>query len=120
VYKDRSPLYQIDKLEIPLIVHVTRNDGDVHIEEDMQVVDSLRSRKAALAETKVYDDPLGGHLFDRMCPATLPNAGRVDMTKLENFVPTNTREQRDSWARVWAFLDWNLDPYHGPDGKQSP
>jgi dienelactone hydrolase len=117
VYKDRSPLYQIDKLEIPVIVHVTRNDGDVHIEEDMQVVDALRSRKAALAETKVYDDPLGGHLFDRMCPATLPNAGRVDMTKLENFVPTNTREQRDSWARVWAFLDWNLDPYHGSDGK---
>jgi dipeptidyl aminopeptidase/acylaminoacyl peptidase len=117
VYKDRSPLYGVDKIQTPVIVHVTKNDQDVNIEEDMQLVDALRSRKADLAETKVYEDPLGGHLFDRMCPATLPNAGRVDMTKLENFTPTDTREQRDSWARVWAFLDWHLDPYHGSDGK---
>jgi hypothetical protein len=20
--------------------------------------------------------------------------------------------QRDSWNRVWTFLDWNLDPFH--------
>ena len=25
--------------------------------------------------------------------------------------PENTREQRDSWNRVWTFLDWNLDPF---------
>jgi dipeptidyl aminopeptidase/acylaminoacyl peptidase len=117
VYKERSPLFLVDKIQTPVIVHVTKNDQDVNIEEDMQLVDALRARKPDLAETKVYESPLGGHLFDRMCPATLPNAGRVEMTKLENFVPTNTREQRDSWARVWAFLDWNLDPYHGPDGK---
>jgi dienelactone hydrolase len=118
VYKDRSPLWGVDRIQTPVIVHVTKNDQDVNIEEDMQLVDALRSRKPDLAETKVYDDPLGGHLFDRMCPATLPNAGRsTDMTKLENFTPTNTREQRDSWARVWEFLDWQLDPYHGADGK---
>ena len=117
VYKERSPLFLVDKIQTPVIVHVTKNDQDVNIEEDMQLVDALRARKSDLAETKVYENPIGGHLFDRMCPATLPNAGRVDMTTLENFVPTNTREQRDSWARVWAFLDWNLDPYHGPDGK---
>jgi len=109
-YKDRSPLYQIDKLQIPLLVHVTKNDQDVNIEEDMQIVDALRSRKADLAETKVYDDPKGGHLFDRQCPAT--NArGPYDFTDLSNYVPDNTREQRDSWSRVWTFLDWNLDPY---------
>jgi dienelactone hydrolase len=117
VYKERSPLFLVDKIQTPVIVHVTKNDQDVNIEEDMQLVDALRSRKPDLAETKVYENPLGGHLFDRMCPATLPNAGRADMTALESFVPTNTREQRDSWARVWAFLDWSLDPYHGPDGK---
>src|SRR5262245_8200774 len=42
IYKDRSPLYQIDKLQIPLFVGVTRNDQDVNIEEDMQLVDALR------------------------------------------------------------------------------
>jgi len=103
VYKDRSPLYNVDKLEIPLLVHVTRNDDDVNIEEDMQLVDALRARKPFLAETKVYDNPPGGHMFDR----------RVDP---KTWQPENTREQRDSWNRVWTFLDWNLDPFHDVSG----
>jgi len=101
VYKDRSPIYQIDKLQIPLLVHVTKNDGDVHIEEDMQLIDALRARKPQLSETKVYDDPMGGHLFDR----------QYDRNDTKLYTPINTREQRDSWNRVWAFLDWNLEPY---------
>jgi dipeptidyl aminopeptidase/acylaminoacyl peptidase len=99
VYKDRSPLYNVDKLQIPLYVGVTKNDQDVNIEEDMQLVDALRSRKPFLAETMVYDNPPGGHTFDR----------RVDA---KTHQPENTREQRDSWNRVWTFLDWNLDPFH--------
>jgi dipeptidyl aminopeptidase/acylaminoacyl peptidase len=99
VYKERSPLYSVDKLQIPLYVAVTRNDEDVNIEEDMQLVDALRSRKPSLAETMVYDNPPGGHTFDR----------RVDA---KTWLPENTREQRDSWNRVWTFLDWNLDPFH--------
>ena len=98
IYKDRSPLYQVEKIQIPLLVHVTRNDADVNIEEDLQLVDALRSRKADLAETKVYDSPKGGHLFDR----------QVDRTTWQ---PENTREQRDSWNRVWTFFDWHLDPF---------
>lgn len=103
IYKDRSPVYNVEKLQIPLLVHVTRNDEDVNIEEDMQIVDALRSRKPFLAETKVYDNPLGGHTFDR----------RVDP---KTWQPENTREQRDSWNRVWTFLDWNLDPFHDAGG----
>jgi dipeptidyl aminopeptidase/acylaminoacyl peptidase len=98
-YKERSPLYQVDKLQTPLLVHVATNDDDVNIEESMQLVDALRARKSSLAETRIYDNPPGGHLFDR----------RVNPETLE---PENTREQRDSWNRVWTFLDWNLDPYH--------
>ena len=60
IYKDRSPLYSVDKLQIPLYVGVTRNDDDVNIEEDMQLVDALRSRKSSLAETMVYDNPPAG------------------------------------------------------------
>jgi dipeptidyl aminopeptidase/acylaminoacyl peptidase len=99
IYKDRSPVYSVDKLQIPLYVGVTKNDEDVNIEEDMQLVDALRARKAGLAETMVYDNPPGGHTFDR----------RVDP---KTWQPENTREQRDSWNRVWTFLDWNLDPFH--------
>ncbi len=99
IYKDRSPVYSVDKLQIPLYVGVTKNDEDVNIEEDMQLVDALRARKPGLAETMVYDNPPGGHTFDR----------RVDP---KTWQPENTREQRDSWNRVWTFLDWNLDPFH--------
>jgi len=99
LYKERSPLYNVDKLQIPLYVGVARNDDDVNIEEDMQLIDALRSRKPGLAETMIYDNPPGGHTFDR----------RVDPKTWE---PENTREQRDSWNRVWTFLDWNLDPFH--------
>jgi dipeptidyl aminopeptidase/acylaminoacyl peptidase len=105
IYKERSPLYGVDKLQIPLYVGVTRNDQDVNIEEDLQLVDALRSRKPHLAETMVYDNPPGGHTFDR----------RVDPNTWQ---PENTREQRDSWNRVWTFLDWNLDPFH--DASSSP
>lgn len=100
VYKARSAIYQIDKLQIPVLVHVTKNDADVNIEECMQLIDALRARKADLAETKVYDNPQGGHLFDR----------QYDRNDTKTYTPTNTREQRDSWNRVWTFFDWHLDP----------
>ena len=136
-YKRRSPIYQIDAIDIPLLVHITRNDADVVYEEAAQLVDALRARKPFTSETKIYDNPLGGHLFDRMAPDTLPGQGRrgggagaagapgapvtppaqPDPTDLSRYTPTNTPEQRDSWNRVWTFLDWNLRPYQGAAGK---
>ena len=56
-YIKRSPLYHVDKLKTPLLVHVATNDEDVNFVEDQQIVDALRSRKPDLAETKVYVDP---------------------------------------------------------------
>jgi dipeptidyl aminopeptidase/acylaminoacyl peptidase len=101
VYKERSAVYHVDKIRIPVLVHITRNDTDVNIEEAMQLVDALRARKPDLAETKIYDAPVGGHLFDR----------QYDRSDTKTFTPLWTREQRDSWNRVWTLLDWNLDPY---------
>jgi dipeptidyl aminopeptidase/acylaminoacyl peptidase len=95
IYKDRSPLFQVDKLRIPLLVHVARNDQDVEIDEDMPLVEALRARKPRLAVTKVYDSPIGGHTFDR----------RVNRLTWE---PENNPEQVDSWNRVWHFLDQTL------------
>ena len=95
VYKERSPLFGVDRLQIPLFVAVATNDLDVNIEESMPLIDALRARKPHLAETKVYENPPGGHRFDR----------RVDSL----WQPENTPEQRDSWRRVWAFLDRHLD-----------
>jgi dipeptidyl aminopeptidase/acylaminoacyl peptidase len=102
IYIERSPLYHVDKLRVPLLVHVATNDLDVNFVEDQQIVDALRSRKADLAETKVYVDPptwgsSGGHAFSR----------RVDPKTL---LRVDSPEQIDSWNRVWAFFEWNLRP----------
>ncbi len=101
-YIRRSPLYKVDSLRVPILVHVATNDTDVDFVEDVQMVDALRARKASLAETKIYVDPPpgaagGGHTFNR----------RVNPTTLER---DESPEQIDSWNRVWAFFDWWLRP----------
>jgi dipeptidyl aminopeptidase/acylaminoacyl peptidase len=96
IYKERSPLFQVEKLRIPLLVHVARNDQDVEIDEDMPLVEALRVEKPRLAVTKVYDHPMGGHTFDR----------RVNHDTWE---PENNPEQVDSWKRIWNFLGLTLN-----------
>ena len=103
LYIERSPLYHVDKLQVPLLVHVATNDTDVNFVENQQIVDALRSRKPQLAETKIYVDPPpgatgGGHTFSR----------RVDRQTLQR---QDSPEQIDSWNRTWAFFDWTLRPY---------
>lgn len=100
VYRERSPLFQLDRIKVPLLVHVADNDEDVEIEETMPLVDALRARKPGLASVKVYHAPRGGHMFDRrVTPGT--------------WEPENTAEQRDSWSRIWGFLDNYLQaPYN--------
>src|SRR5205085_12191217 len=77
IYIQRSPLYSVDKLKVPLLVHVATNDTDVNFVEDQQIVDALRARKPELSETKIYVDPPpgaagGGHTFRRRVdPKTL-------------------------------------------------
>ena len=103
LYIQRSPLYSVDKLKVPLLVHVSTNDLDVNYVEDQQIVDALRSRKPDLAETKTYVDPAPwgatvGHSFSR----------RVDPKTLER---VESPAQIDSWNRTWVFFEWNLRPY---------
>jgi dienelactone hydrolase len=103
VYIERSPLYHVDKLQVPLLVHVSTNDLDVNYVEDQQIVDALRSRKPDLAETRTYVNPAPwgatvGHSFSR----------RVDPKTLQR---VDSPEQIDSWNRTWTFFDWTLRPY---------
>ena len=95
IYKERSPLFQVDRLRIPLLVHVVKNDQDVEFDEDRPLVEALRTLKPTLAVTKIYDHPVGGHTFDR----------RVNKQTWE---PENNPEQVDSWKRIWRFLDRTL------------
>ena len=102
-YIKRSPLYQVEKLNVPILVHVATNDEDVNYVEDQQMIWKLRALKPDLAETKIYVDPAPwgssvGHAFSR----------RVDPNTLER---VDSAEQIDSWNRTWVFFEWILRPY---------
>ena len=102
-YIKRSPLYHVEDLNIPILVHVATNDQDVNYVEDQQLVWKLRALKPDLAETKVYVDPAPwgasvGHAFSR----------RVDPKTLER---VDSPAQIDSWNRTWVFFEWILRPY---------
>lgn len=101
-YIARSPLYGVERLQVPILVHVATNDTDVDYVENQQLVWKLRALKPDLAETKVYVDPAPwgssvGHAFSR----------RVDST----FTRVDSPAQIDSWNRTWVFFEWNLRPY---------
>ncbi len=112
LYIERSPMYHVDKLEVPLLVHVATNDRDVYYDENQMIVDALRSRKPDLAETKVYvdPDPWGpsvGHSFSR----------RVDPQTLQR---VDSPAQIDSWNRTWVFFEWILRPYEDRSKPAAP
>jgi dipeptidyl aminopeptidase/acylaminoacyl peptidase len=101
-YIKRSPIYHVQNLKVPILVHVATNDCDVYFRENQQMVYTLRALKPDLAETKIYvDPPVGdagcGHTFSR----------RVNMQTLER---NDSPEQIDSWNRTWTFFEWNLRP----------
>jgi dipeptidyl aminopeptidase/acylaminoacyl peptidase len=108
IYEARSPYYQVDKLEKPLLVHIATNDEDVNFQEASMLVYKLRDLKPGLTETRIYVDPTPwgrsvGHSFSR----------RVNRETLER---EDSPEQIDSWNRTWAFLDWHLRPYQTEPG----
>jgi dipeptidyl aminopeptidase/acylaminoacyl peptidase len=100
LYVERSPYYQVDKIQDPVLVHIATNDTDVNYVEAEPLVYALRGKKPELSETKIYVDPPSGHSFSR----------RVDGRTLQR---QDTPEQLDSWNRTWAFLEWHLRPYLG-------
>ena len=102
-YIRRSPVFHVENLKVPILVHVATNDEDVDFVEDQQMVYTLRALKPDLAETKIYVNPAPwgssvGHAFSR----------RVDPVTLER---VDSPAQIDSWNRTWTFFEWNLRPY---------
>ena len=67
----------------------------------MQLVDALRARKPQLAETKVYDNPPGGHTFDRRV-----NCGRGSRrTRPSSGIPGSA--SGDFWSGRWNAIAAN-------------
>lgn len=104
IYIERSPVFHVGEIKSPIMVHVATNDRDVNFVEDEQMIHALSYKIPQLAETKIYVDPPGGHSFDRL-------------VNDDNTAPRNTPAQRDSWNRIWTFLEWNLRPYLDGEGN---
>ena len=90
-YKRRSPVWNVDKLALPLLIHTNTNDEDVNFIEVEHLIQALKAANKKF-EYKVFDDAPGGHSFDRM---DMPPA-------------------REARAEIWTFLARHLKPPRPP------
>ena len=91
-YIQRSPSTHARELETPLLVHAASNDQDVFIIENRILRDSMIAAgkdRAGLYHYKEYQDPPGGHSFNRI----------------------QTREGIESWNETLEFLRRYLSPW---------
>jgi dipeptidyl aminopeptidase/acylaminoacyl peptidase len=86
-YRRRSPAWNAEKLQTPLLVHTTTNDEDVNVLEVEHLIKALKAANKQF-EHKVYKDAPGGHEFNRI----------------------DTRFARESRADAYRFLARYLDP----------
>lgn len=91
-YIQRSPTAHARELETPLLVHAASNDQDVFIIENRILRDSMVAAgkdRAGLFYYKEWQDPPGGHSFNRI----------------------QTREGLESWNKTLIFLRRYLSPW---------
>ncbi len=63
-YKRRSPAWNVDKLQTPLLIHTNTNDEDVRFIEVEVLLNALKAANKDF-EYEIYEDLPGGHSFDR-------------------------------------------------------
>jgi dipeptidyl aminopeptidase/acylaminoacyl peptidase len=86
-YRRRSPAWNADKLQTPLLIHTTTNDEDVNVLEVEHLIQALKAAGKPF-EYKVYKDAPGGHQFNRL----------------------DTKLAKESRAEVYRFLAKYLKP----------
>jgi dipeptidyl aminopeptidase/acylaminoacyl peptidase len=64
-YRRRSPVWNVEKLARPLLVHSTTNDRDVNVIEVESLIAALKAADKDF-ESKIYPDAPGGHGFNRI------------------------------------------------------
>ena len=63
-YKRRSPAYNVEKLQTPLLIHTNTNDEDVRFIEVEVLLNALKSADKKF-EYEIFEELPGGHSFDR-------------------------------------------------------
>lgn len=86
-YRKRSPAWNAEKLETPLLIHTTTNDEDVNVLEVEHLIKSLKAANKPF-EHKIYKDAPGGHMFNRI----------------------DTKLAKESRAECYRFLQKYLSP----------
>jgi dipeptidyl aminopeptidase/acylaminoacyl peptidase len=90
-YRRRSPAWNADKLQTPLLIHTTTNDEDVNVLEVEHLIQALKAADKKF-EHKVYKDAPGGHEFNRI----------------------DTKLAKESRAEAYRFLAKYLTPPNPP------
>lgn len=86
-YKRRSPAWNAEKLQTPLLIHTTTNDEDVNVLEVEHLIKSLKAAGKKF-EYKIYDNAPGGHAFNRL----------------------DTKLAKESRVEIYRFLAQYLNP----------
>ena len=64
-YRRRSPAWNAEKLQTPLLIHTNTNDEDVNELEVEHLIQALKAEGKKF-EYEIYQDMPGGHSFDRL------------------------------------------------------
>lgn len=64
-YKKRSPAWNTQKLQTPLLIHTNTNDDDVNVLEVEHLIKGLKADGKKF-EYEIFQDIEGGHSFDRI------------------------------------------------------
>jgi dipeptidyl aminopeptidase/acylaminoacyl peptidase len=76
-YRRRSPAWNAEKLQTPLLIHTTTNDEDVNVLEVEHLIKSLKAADKKF-EYKIYKNAPGGHSFNRL-DTNLAKESRADV-----------------------------------------
>jgi len=76
-YKRRSPVWHVEKLAAPLLIHTNTNDEDVNVIEVEHLIQALKAADKKF-EYKIFQNAPGGHSFDRM-DMTMARAARREI-----------------------------------------
>ena len=86
-YRRRSPAWNAEKLQTPLLIHTNTNDEDVNVLEVEHLISKLKAAGKQF-EYKIYQNAPGGHAFNRL----------------------DTKLAKESRAEVYRFLARYLSP----------
>jgi dipeptidyl aminopeptidase/acylaminoacyl peptidase len=86
-YRRRSPAWNAEKLQTPLLIHTNTNDEDVNVLEVEHLIAALKAAGKRF-EHKIYQNAPGGHSFNRL----------------------DTRLARESRTEIYRFLAKHLNP----------